>query len=208
VPTAGISLNNQMYVVVDTNHSEDWKTDRSVLTRASFPVTPTGFRPLRTISQRSDGKFLKMSIHVQPGAIPGLPDGGPFVLIWGTGYYRHSDAYLSIEWASQFESVQGVLYFAGLDTKGNPRWEPRELAAAPIIANGTLGDVSASWCQELKLWLMTYDSRAPVVAGILFSYQPLRGASRNCFLMRGVTAPWVNSSTTPGSGPTTDSPIR
>jgi hypothetical protein len=75
VPTAGISLNDQMYVVVDTNHSEDWQTDRSVLTRVSFPVTPGGFRPLRTISQRPDGRFLKMSMHAQPGAIPGLPDG-------------------------------------------------------------------------------------------------------------------------------------
>ena len=170
VPTAGISLNNQMYVVVDTHHSEDWQTDRSVLARVSFPVTPTGFQPLRTISQRPDGKFLKMSMHVQPGAIPGLPDGGPFVLIWGTGQYRHSDVYLSIESASQFESGQGVLYYAGLDTIGDPRWEPREFAATPIITNGTLGDVSVTWCQELELWLMTYDSRAPAPAGILFSY--------------------------------------
>jgi Domain of unknown function (DUF4185) len=170
VPTAGISLNNQMYVVVDTQHSEDWQTDRSVLTRVSFPVTPSGFRPLRTISQRPNGKFLKMSMHAQPGAIPGLPHGGPFVLIWGTGPYRHSDAYLSIESASQFESGGGVLYYAGLDSNGEPRWDPLESAATAITTNGTLGDVSVTWCQELKLWLMTYDSRAPAPAGILFSY--------------------------------------
>jgi len=170
VPTAGISLNNQMYVIVDTWHSEDWQTDRSVLTLVSFPVTPTGFRPLRTISQRPDGKFLKMSLHTQPGPISGLPDSGPFVLIWGTGHYRHSDVYLSIEPASQFESGQGVLYYAGLDANGSPRWEPHEIAAIPITTNGTLGDVSVIWCQELHLWLMTYDSRAPAIAGILFSY--------------------------------------
>jgi Domain of unknown function (DUF4185) len=170
VPTAGISLNDQMYVVVDTNHSENWQTDRAVLNRVGFPLTPGAFRPLRTISQRPDGKFLKMSIHTQPGAIPGLPDGAPFVLIWGTGQYRHSDAYLSIQPASQFETGQGVLYYAGLGTNGNPRWEPRESAAAPIVTNGTIGNVSVSWCQELKLWLMTYDSRAPALAGILFSY--------------------------------------
>jgi len=170
VPTAGISLNGQMYVVVNTNHSDERQTDRSVLTRVSFPMTPTGFQPLRTISQRPDGKFLKMSLHTQSGAIPGLPDGGPFVLIWGTGQYRHSDAYLSIEPAAQFESGQGVLYFAGLDAAAHPRWEPRESAATPITSNGTLGDVSVIWCQELKLWLMTYDSRAPAMAGIFLSY--------------------------------------
>lgn len=63
-----------------------------------------------------------------------------------------------------------MLYYAGLDANGDPRWEPREFAATPIITNGTLGDVSVTWCQELKLWLMTYDSRAPAPAGILFSY--------------------------------------
>ncbi|MGP8096198.1 MAG: DUF4185 domain-containing protein [Steroidobacteraceae bacterium] len=150
--------------------SEDWQTDRSVLTLVSFPVTPTGFRPLRTISQRPDGKFLKMSLHTQPGPISGLPDSGPFVLIWGTGHYRQSDVYLSIAPASQFESGNGVLYYAGLDANGSPRWEPHEIAAIPITTNGTLGDVSVIWCQELNLWLMTYDSRAPAIAGILFSY--------------------------------------
>jgi hypothetical protein len=170
VPTAGISLDGRMYVVVNTNHSDEWQTDRSVLTRVSFPVTPTGFHPLRTISQRPDGKFLKMSLHLQPQEIPGLPDGGPFVLIWGTGQYRHSDAYLSIVPASQFENGQGTLYYAGMDSNASPRWQPHESAATPIVTNGTLGDVSVIWCPDLKLWLMTYDSRAPATAGILFSY--------------------------------------
>jgi hypothetical protein len=92
VPVSGISLNDQMYVAVSTDHSEDRSTDRSVLTRSAWPATPTGFRPLRTISPAS-GKFIKMSLHTQPEPIAGLPDGGPFVLIWGTGNYRHSDAY-------------------------------------------------------------------------------------------------------------------
>ncbi len=111
-----------------------------------------------------------MSLHTQPGPISGLPDSGPFVLIWGTGHYRQSDVYLSIAPASQFESGNGVLYYAGLDANGSPRWEPHEIAAIPITTNGTLGDVSVIWCQELNLWLMTYDSRAPAIAGILFSY--------------------------------------
>jgi hypothetical protein len=63
-----------------------------------------------------------------------------------------------------------VLYYTGLDAHGAPHWEPRESAATPILTNGTLGDVSVSWCPEVALWLMTYDSRAPAQAGILFSY--------------------------------------
>src|SRR5579864_9384968 len=34
--------------------------------------------------------------------------------------------------------------------------------------NGTLGDLSVTWCKDLSVWLMTYDSRTP--RGILFSY--------------------------------------
>jgi uncharacterized protein DUF4185 len=172
VPTAGVSVNNQMYVVVDTNHSEDWRTDRAVLTRVNLPITATGFKPLRTISQRPDGRFLKMALRVQPSPIPGLPDDGPFVLMWGTGYYRHSDVYLAIVPAADFETGNGTRYFTGSDAGGTPHWDSSESAAAPVVINGTVGDVSVIWCAELKLWLMTYDSRGPATAGILFSYAP------------------------------------
>jgi len=170
VPTAGVSVNNQMYVVVDTNHSEDWQTDRAVLTRVSLPITATGFKPLRTISQRPEGRFLKMTLQVQPGPIPELPHDGSFVLMWGTGPFRHSDVYLAIVPAAEFETGKGTRYFTGLDATGTPRWDPHESAATPVVSNGTVGDVSVIWCPELQLWLMTHDSRAPAAAGILLSY--------------------------------------
>jgi hypothetical protein len=169
VPVSGISLNDQMYVVVSTDHSEDRSTDRSVLTRSAWPATPTGFKPLRTISPAA-GKFIKMSLHTQPQPIVGLPDGGPFVLIWGTGNYRHSDAYLSVVPQAQFESGRGTLYFNGLNASGVPQWSAHESDATPIVRNGTLGDLSVTWCKDLDLWLMTYDSRAPARAGVLFAY--------------------------------------
>jgi hypothetical protein len=172
VPTAGISVNNQMYVIVDTNHSEDWQTDRAVLTRVSLPVTATGFKPLRTISQRPDGRFLKMALHMMPEPIRGLPDANQYVLMWGTGHYRHSDVYLAITPAATFETGAGIRYFAGLDAAGAPRWDFNESAAAPVIINGTVGDISVIWNSQLHLWLMTYDSRPPAAAGILFSYSP------------------------------------
>jgi Domain of unknown function (DUF4185) len=98
------------------------------------------------------------------------PPPGPFVLMWGSGNYRHSDAYLAIVPASQFESGRNTLYFGGLDATGMPVWKHDDGTAEPIITNGTIGDVSVTWCAELGLWLMTYDSRAPARAGILFSY--------------------------------------
>jgi len=167
VPVTGISLGGQIYVAVSTNHSEDRSTDRSVLTKFTPPAK---FEPLRTISQLPEGHFVKMSVHAQPGPVTGLPPGGPFIIIWGTGPYRKSDAYLSIVPAAQFESGKGTRYFAGLDAAAAPTWSEMESDAKAIVRNGTMGDLSVTWCKDLGLWLMTYDSRAPAPRGILFSY--------------------------------------
>jgi lysophospholipase L1-like esterase len=167
VPVMGISLGDQMYVAVSTNHSADRTTDRSVLTKFTPPAR---FQPLRMISQLPEGRFIKMSVHTEPGPIAGLPPGGPYVIIWGTGAYRKSDAYLSIVPAAQFETGRGTRYFAGLDAAGAPAWSEKESDSKPIVQNGTMGDLSVTWCKDLGLWLMTYDSRAPAPAGIEFSY--------------------------------------
>ncbi len=168
VPVSGISLGGQMYVVVTTDHSTDRSTDRSVLTKFTPPST---FQPLRTISQLPAGRFIKMSMHLEPGpeSIAGMPPGGPFAIIWGTGVYRKSDAYLSIVPEARFENGKGTLYFAGLGATSAPTWSEKESDAVPIVKNGTLGDLSVTWCKDLGLWLMTYDRRAPT-DGIAFSY--------------------------------------
>jgi hypothetical protein len=167
VPVSGISLNGQVYVAVSTNHSEDRSTDRSVLTKFT---PPANFQALRTISQLPEGHFVKMSLHLEPGAIAGLPPGGPFILVWGTGPYRRSDAYFSIVPAAQFESGKGTRYFAGFDAAKAPIWSEKESDSSAIVQNGTMGDLSVTWCKDLGLWLMTYDSRDPAPRGILFSY--------------------------------------
>jgi hypothetical protein len=166
VPVAGITLGDQMYVAVSTNHSEDRSTDRSVLTKFTLP---SRFQPLRTISQLPEGRFVKMSWHLEPGPIPGMPPGGPFVVVWGTGTYRQSDAYLSVVPAAQFETGKGTRYFTGLDLSAAPIWSDKESDAKPIVVNGTLGDMSVTWSKDLSLWLMTYDRRSPTI-GIAFSF--------------------------------------
>jgi len=166
VPVAGISLNGQMYVAVSTNFTKGRATDRTVLTKFTAPAT---FRTIRTISQLPEGRFIRMSMHTEPGPIAGLPSGGPFVLTWGTGKFRESDAYLSVVPAGEFESGKGIRYFAGLDAANAPTWSDNESDATPIVKEGTLGDLSVTWCKDLGLWLMTYDRRTPL-SGIAFSY--------------------------------------
>ncbi len=168
-PSGGISLGGQMYVVVSTDYTPDRSSQKSVLTKFTLPST---FQPLHTISQMPAGHFITVDMHLQPGQTSGLPSGGPFVLIWGTGHYRQSDAYLSIVPQASFESGQGTQYYAGLDAAGAPKWSASEADAQPVVKNGTMGDVSVTWSQDLKLWLMTFDSRAPAPEGIEFSYSP------------------------------------
>ncbi len=169
VPVSGISLNDRMYVVVSTNHSDDRSTDRSVLT-AFMP--PSTFKPLRAISQLPAGHFVKMSLHIQSGETDGLPPGGPYVFMWGTGRYRESDAYLAVVPAKSFETGEGTRYFAGLPATGAPVWSTKEADAVPVVRNGTMGDLSVTWCADLRLWLMTYDSRPPAEQGIEFASSP------------------------------------
>jgi hypothetical protein len=108
-------------------------------------------------------------MHTEPGLIAGLPPGGPYVVVWGTATYRKSDAYLSIIPVAEFETGKGTRYFSGLSAAGAPTWSDIESDAVPIVKNGTIGDLSVTWCKDLSLWLMTYDSREPV-NGIAFSY--------------------------------------
>jgi len=166
VPVAGISLDGQMYVAVSTNFTKGRATDRSVLTKF---VPPATFQTIRTISQLPEGRFIRMSMHSQPGPIAGLPTGGPFIFIWGTGKYRESDAYLSIVPAAQFETGKGTRYFAGLDAANAPTWSDNESDATPIVKDGTLGDISVTWSKDLDLWLMIYDRRTQL-NGVVFSY--------------------------------------
>ncbi len=166
-PVGGITIENQMYVIVSTDHSDDRSTDRSVLTKFTLPAT---FTPGRTISQEPEGHFIKMSLHPEPAPIPGMPPGGPYIMIWGTGPYRMSDVFLSIVPVASFESGQGTRYYAGLDAAGAPRWSDKESDSAPIVKNGTIGDISVTWSKELNLWLMTYDSRLNPPTTIQFSY--------------------------------------
>ena len=106
-------------------------------------------------------RFITQSLHLQPVPMPSLPPGGPYVIAWGTGKYRKSDAYLSIVPAAHFETGQGTRYLTGLDAAGAPTWSAKESDARPIVKNGTLGDLSVTWCKDLKLWLMTYDRAGP-----------------------------------------------
>ncbi len=142
-------------------------TDRSVLT--SFDPRSGTFRFIRDISRLPEGKFIEISAHVDPNPMPGLPSKEHNILLWGSGKHRRSNCYLAVIPQSQFETGKQMKYFTGLDENGNPNWSSSEKDAKPVVEHPTIGDISVTWCSDLKLWIMTYDSRRPD-RGIVFRY--------------------------------------
>ena len=155
VPVSGIGLDGKVYVVVSTNHTRGREEDISVLTR--FDEATGEFTRLRDLSALPQGHFLNLSMRLQPGHMDGLPAGGPWVLMWGTGKHRESDAWLSIVPAATFETGEGTLYWTG-DVE---RWSADERDAVPVVEHPTMGDLSVTWVADLGAWLMVYDSRDP-----------------------------------------------
>jgi hypothetical protein len=163
VPVSGISLDGRMYVVVKSNHSDDPNTpsDTSILT--FFDEKRKTFRVLREISHLPAGRVIKMSMHTEPAPIANLPAGGPYILIWSSGVYRESAAYLSIVPRAQFETGVGTKYFAGLDSSSRPIWSDSEADAKPVVQHNGIGDLSVTWAAGPNMWLMTYDQPRQVM---------------------------------------------
>ncbi|MEA2642326.1 MAG: hypothetical protein QOF51_3720, partial [Chloroflexota bacterium] len=122
-PLHGISLDSVPYVTVSTSHSVDRSTDKSLLTR--FDEGAMSFATVREISHLPDGRFIKMTLRLASQPIPGLPGSAPYVLIFGSGEYRKSNAYLAAVPAASFTSGENTRYCAGLNGT-DPAWSDRE----------------------------------------------------------------------------------
>ena len=172
VPHAGIRLNGSTYIAVNTgadiNLPDPNIKEYSVLTR--FDEAARRFVVLRTISSRPNGRFVTTALR----------QSGDDVYIFGLGAYRGSDVYLSVVKAADFETGRGTRYFTGLPN-GQPAWSTLEADAVPVVLDNPLnlpnhtpgiGNVSVIYSNELRLWLMTYDSTrgSQETRGFYFTY--------------------------------------
>jgi hypothetical protein len=191
IPNSGISLDGQIYIVANsgtlgTGTGHSYATDYSVLTKFD-PVAQT-FAAGRTISNvAAGGHFVYLAMREFP-LLPGLPFPGlndDLVAMFGVGYYRQSNIYLSIVPKSGFESGKGTLYYTGTDKFGFPSWGASDDATVmPVVtdldpAMPTIGNLSVNYSQQLGLWLMTFDGGrqadpaspdSPGTAGVYFTY--------------------------------------
>jgi hypothetical protein len=166
IPTSGISIDGVAYVAVKTNYTPRSLTDHTLLTR--YDESHRSFEPLRELSRLPNGRFITTSIRLAPSNLKGLPSSAATVLIFGSGQYRRSNAYLAAVPAKTFANGAGTRYFAGLDAAGKPLWSEVESDAAPIIDHATIGDLSVQYVPSLALWVALYDSRSP--RGVLLRY--------------------------------------
>ncbi len=178
IPNSGISLNGQIYFIVntgsDTTAPNPQVTDYSAL--VTFDEAAQTFTVGRTISA-AGGLFIGTSMHAS----------GSNVYIFGAGPYRASDIYLQMVPASSFVSGAGTQYFAGF-VNGQPTWASTEAGAIPVVQdnptngpawpndNPSVGNMSVVYSSALGLWLMTYDggrnATGPGHTGTYFTYAP------------------------------------
>lgn len=169
VPVGGVSVGGVPYLFCKRGWTRDGDTDGTSLVR--FDPAAGTFTTVRAVSARPGGKFIKVSPRLAPAGLTGLPGQGEQVLIWGTGRYRKSRAYLSVVRAADIEKPGSTTYFSGWDKGGRPRWSKQEAAAVAVVEDdATLGDISVIYNEALNIWLMTHDSRA--TRGIIFRHAP------------------------------------
>lgn len=172
VPTEGVSVGGRMYVYHTTDASSDadlirnggYKMGRSVL--AVSDDDGQTFQYLYDVSRRY---FINIStVKVDSAAWPGLPSNQrEGLLMFGSGVYRRSDAYLAFQPSAGINSRASLRYWAGLDIQGAPIWSQSEDAAQPLFNQPCIGEFSVTYNQFIRKWIMLYNCDAAQTRGIV-----------------------------------------
>ena len=173
VPAGGFSANGKMYVFFTTDHFQDAvgndRMGRSVLAW-SGDSAQSPFHLLYDFSNvHQGGKFINVSpVIVDNAFVGGLPDAkGSGLLVFGTGLYRASNAYLSYLPLGAVEDRSRVRYFAGRQAGShNVCWSTQESDAMALFTDPQIGEFCVHWNAFLRIWVMTYNAGSP--RGIVF----------------------------------------
>jgi Domain of unknown function (DUF4185) len=175
VPLDGFSADGQMYVFRSTDHHREAGREvmgRSVLTRA-VGGDPTELVWLYDVSDvRRGGHFVNVSSVVVPEGPAGLPFGGPALLVWGSGRYRASDAYLACVPLGSVEDRGRWRFLAGVDRAGRPVWSEDERRARALFPQPEIGELSVTWNAPLGLWLLLYNAGSPRGINARVAHEP------------------------------------
>lgn len=160
VPTGGVSLNGQAWVWYKTDWDEASARNSSVLLECDFEARKV--RVARRFSPLG-GKFIEVAPRRAEGKVAGLPPFADPVFLWGTGEtYRAGELYLAVADGERIGEARSVLYFAGLDGEGRPRWGQSEDGAVSLLPGlKTFGEISVAWNADCRLWLLAYSGNMP-----------------------------------------------
>jgi hypothetical protein len=170
VPTGGFFAAGRRYVVFTGDVyqvGKDFVMGSSALCHAN--LDEDDLADLHYLDEISDetigGKFINVAAVVVPSAPAGLPFGGPAVLLWGTGRYRSSDAYLAAVPATR-DAIQKPgsewWFWQGTRPDGTPDWVRDQTCATRLFDpprghnDGGIGEISAIWVAPLRRWLLAY----------------------------------------------------
>ena len=165
VPLDGFSANGHMYVFRSTDHYREAGREvmgRSVLTRA-VKGDPTDLSVLYDFSNaRRGGTFINVSCVVVDTGLAGLPFDGSALLVWGSGRYRASDAYLACAPLGSVETGTCWRYYCGSERGSQrPMWSEVESDALALFPHPEIGELSVTWNAPLQLWLLLYNAGSP-----------------------------------------------
>jgi len=155
VPTGGFSANGHMYAVYTTDHSRGPLGEimgRSVIARSDDG------RHWEKVFDLSRSHFINVSpVVVNAQDVSGLPvKSGKVVLFFASGReYRRSSPRLACLPISEVEHPSALRYWDGNG------WSRSESDAQPLVVHEEVGEISAAWSPQLRLWLMTYNSAHP-----------------------------------------------
>jgi Domain of unknown function (DUF4185) len=167
-PIEGVSIGNDMYVFFTTDLMEEGRIlpRRTVLARS----IDGGYNFGNSLYTFSKDKFIHVSIQIINNEnIQGLPDPmGKGLLIWGSGLYRKSDAYLAYMPLDEITNRSSLRFFAGFDPGSSmPIWESNESMAKPLFSAGCIGELSIRWNYYLEKWIMLYNCNLCNTRGVI-----------------------------------------
>lgn len=163
VPSHGISVNGDMYVVYTQSAPTGEIMKRSWLIRSTNDGASWETLYQLDNNTTADPRFVNVWLEERNG----------YIYMFGCGEYRASSPMLARISKSQFPTKSSWRYYAGTNTLGNPIWSPSIDNAKSLFNHNQLGEFSCCWIDTLNCWVMLYNSGSP------------RGIT-----MRTATQPW------------------
>jgi hypothetical protein len=144
VPSGGISINDKMYVVCTTGHSNKKKMASSVLARSDDDGKT--FTKLHLFSK---DKFINVSFWRTE----------PWLYVFGSGDYRKSNVFLARFPPKDFEDHSKMEFYSGRAKE--PKWSFKESDAVPLFDQPQVGEFSVEYLPLAKQYVMLYNAETP-----------------------------------------------